>query len=737
MNLKSGDKNNMKLKILIIAFFICFFNIGICFAQEENAENIFYDMQNTISETINTTHLSFSENEPSRTTSEEEISSDTDIFEDSSGSHEGASDSDISPSQTDVPPTTAPPVEETPSTTDIPETSANPDASPSQTDAPLTTAPPEEEITSTTDIPEASEVQDAFPSQTDVPLENDEPDITEKEITEILDFLDIDVPLTFLPVGSSINTDEFPTITYIQTSTNDFMKCDIMWENISGIDTSVPGRIAVQGKVLPPDGYCFASGIAPEVEFPILLFDPDGTPTESAYPVYPINDTILITPGSDPNDFINYADNKLFNTEHGDYFYCKVNWKDFEAVEETGEYSIWGEYILPQGIYIQPDKPQYYTQNFFVMNDDTIYLDYAEILGGNIICKWIKEINDTENISIYYSIDNSKWNEAQNKEYGYVISNSFIIPTTALQADTDYYFKLKYENAFTKTLHIKLDKDQIKTEFMEGDRDGGDNSEQDIPELEQPSNPDSSHRPYRPSGGSSIIAPSKTAIPENSKDLPAQSDNNDITEQLPQKTIENNEIKNGIIENDSIKNSSNENNIIENDSVENNTFERITDNETVITGERLKQMTESQSGIVFFEKDGIVLEMPRDFIANNNIQSDDTISVKLDNDTAKINIAVNINNNPVTDISGSSLHIPEEKAVLKKAETEIPADNRKYKDATFTIDETGEYDIENMPAEKKNELNSLFYRYILFGIVIAGLLFIILLIRKKVNGHRR
>lgn len=129
--------------------------------------------------------------------------------------------------------------------------------------------------------------------------------------------------------------------------------------------------------------------------------------------------------------------------------------------------------------------------------------------------------------------------------------------------------------------------------------------------------------------------------------------------------------------------------------------------------------------------------MPRDFIANNNIQSDDTISVKLDNDTAKINIAVNINNNPVTDISGSSLHIPEEKAVLKKAETEIPADNRKYKDATFTIDETGEYDIENMPAEKKNELNSLFYRYILFGIVIAGLLFIILLIRKKVNGHRR
>lgn len=727
----------MKLKILIIAFFICFFNIGICFAQEENTENIFYDMQNTISETINTTHLSFSENEPSRTTSEEEISSDTDIFEDSSDSHERASDSDISPSQTDVPPTTAPPVEETPSTTDIPETSANPDASPSQTDAPLTTAPPEEEMPSPTDIPEASEVQDAFPSQTDVPLENDEPDITEKEITEILDFLDIDVPLTFLPVGSSINTDEFPTITYIQTSTNDFMKCDIMWENISGIDTSVPGRIAVQGKVLPPDGYCFASGIAPEVEFPILLFDPDGTPTESAYPVYPINDTILITPGSDPNDFINYADNKLFNTEHGDYFYCKVNWKDFEAVEETGEYSIWGEYILPQGIYIPPGKPQYYTQKFFVMNDDTIYLDYAEILGGNIICKWIKEIDDTENISIYYSIGDSKWNEAQNKEYGYVISNSFIIPTTALQADTDYYFKLKYENAFTKTLHIKLNKEQIKTEFMEGDRDGGDNSEQDIPQLEQPSKPDSSHRPYHPSDGSSIIAPSKTAIPENSKDLPAQSDNNDISEQLPQKTIENNEIKNEIIENNSIKNSSNENNVIENDSVENNTFERITDNETVITGERLEQMTESQGGIVFFEKDGIVLEMPRDFIANNNIQSDDTISVKLDNDTAKINIAVNINNNPVTNISGSSLHIPEEKAVLKKAETEIPADNRKYKDATFTIDETGEYDIENMPAEKKNELNSLFYRYILFGIVIAGLLFIILLIRKKVNGHRR
>ena len=735
--MKSGDKNNMKLEILIIAFFICFFNIGICFAQEENTENIFYDMQNTISETINTTHLSFSENEPSRTTSEEEISSDTDIFEDSSASHEGASDSDISPSQTDVPPTTAPPVEETPSTTDIPETSANPDASPSQTDAPLTTAPPEEEITSTTDIPEASEVQDAFPSQTDVPLENDEPDITEKEITEILDFLDIDVPLTFLPVGSSINTDEFPTITYIQTSTNDFMKCDIMWENISGIDTSVPGRIAVQGRVLPPDGYCFASGIAPEVEFPILLFDPDGTPTESAYPVYPINDTILITPGSDPNDFINYADNKLFNTEHGDYFYCKVDWKDFEAVEETGEYSIWGEYILPQGIYIPPGKPQYYTQKFFVMNDDTIYLDYAEILGGNIVCKWIKEINDTENISIYYSIDNSEWNEAQNKEYGFVISNSFIIPTTALQADTDYYFKLKYENAFTKTLHIKLNKEQIKTEFMEGDRDGGDNSEQDIPELEQPSNPDSSHRPYRPSGGSSIIAPAVTPILERSEEIPVRSDNNDRSQHSPQTHIEDDVKGNDIIENDSIESDSAENNFIENDSIKNNPMESITDNETVITGERLKQMTESQGGIVFFEKDGIVLEMPRDFIANNNIQSDDTISVKLDNDTAKINIAVNINNNPVTDISGSSLHIPEEKAVLKKAETEIPADNRKYKDATFTIDETGEYDIENMPAEKKNELNSLFYRYILFGIVIAGLLFIILLIRKKVNGHRR
>lgn len=590
----------------------------------------------------------------------------------------------------------------------------------------LTPQPTNIEDKTTTPKPYATPLETPVPSLTSEPLvsltpqptsiedETETPELQLKMVS-ILEILSVADELTLLPVGESINISEFPKTTYIQIGPRDFLECEILWEDVSIIDTTVPGRTALRGKLLPPQGYCFAEASEPYVEIPFLFFIPGGDPIEPACPLENTNDTVLIELHSNPGDFINY-DNKIpFETSHGDIFYCKVEWDSYEAIHSEGPFSVHGHYLLPEGIYLKEGISPYYTQHFFVMKSDNIYLDFMKLQNGSIICTWLKEVEDSNDMTTYYAIKDNGWQIDETEQYGFAFSNGFIIHTTALSPDTDYYFKLKYQGQFTKTLHINICQDEIKTDFVEGDRDGGDNSKQKIPTLTQSRSNSSSSRSKQknnsPSSEKTVISsqqPQKPTVTEEQPELPnsyganCQMDETNETNSLPLTLPENN-INEGF-----------------------NIEEHVSATQTIITGERLEQITEVQGGSPAFEKGGVVLELPEDFTEKNNISNTDKISIDIDKKSNEIDVVVEINDKQVTDIKGSKIRIPENNAQLKKGEKEIPPISKHDSITIFPIDETGTYNTRESSSSEHN----LPPKTLWLGVGISALCLFTLVIRK-------
>lgn len=725
------------VSIVTILFFLLSFSVCFAINPQESADT----MKNLTAEFSGFSgHTSEATEEPTAIgTDEEPLPSDelpdTETPEPTKDSQEADDPGQISePLETMTPEPT--------NVLEVIETPEPPDHVPLETPEPEPTVEPLEtltpEPTNMLEVIETPEPSDHVPTETPEPeptvepLETMTPEPTnilegietpeppeelQLEQVHILEILSVADELTFLQVGESISETEFPKTTYIQTGPRDFLECEILWEDVSIIDTSVPGRTSLRGKLLPPEGYCFAKASEPYVEIPYLFFNPGGEPTESAYPVENTSDTILIMPGSNPGDFINYDNKVPFKTSHGDFFYCRVEWDGFEVVQSEGPFSVQGRYLLPEGICLKDGISPYYNQDFFVMKDDTIYLDFMKIQNGSIICTWLKEVEDSDDITAYYAIKDDGWQIDENEQYGFVLSNAFVIPTTTLSPDTDYYFKLEYQGQVTKTLHINICEDQIKSDFVEGDRDGGDNAEQEIPPLTQPrggsSSSSSKRRSNRPSGEKTIITNPQLPepiIPETQMELPDESGSNFQVDEIDEANI----MPSALLENQP------------------NIEERVTDTKTIMTGERLEQMMEVQGGSPSIEKGGVVLELPEDFTEKNSITNNDKISIQIDKKPNEIAVSVEINDNQVSDITGAKIRIPDNNAVLKKDEKEIPPISSRDSNTVFQIDETGIYNtIDSAGSEEKS------FPYALWlGIGIFAICLIILAVR-RVSHYRK
>lgn len=596
------------------------------------------------------------------------------------------------------------PDEEVTGAGDMPSETIKPTSQPEETEFPERTEQPErtelpndiedtEENASpeATESPGETEITDDMAGQDNGPSGSETSKQTPVRITDMISVSD---ELIFREVGESVDTSELPQSTYIQTDTSGVLKCDIVWEN--DIDVSEPGRKTVKGRLVLPEGYCFAEGENGYTEAAYLFFESGGGGVEAAHPEESVSDTLLVPLGADPKDYINTGNQVKFKTEHGDTFYCGIDWGELDIMNEEGEHSVTGRYILPDGIFLEDGFSPYYTQKLFVMSDDEISLGYAISQNGMIMCQWIKDIDDIENVSVYYKIGDGDWTEDTDMEYGTLVVNAFSVRASALKADTDYYFRLGYNGSLTDILHVNIDEDEIKTELLEGDRDGGDNEDQDIPPYKHPAPPSVS----RPNQG------------PDTTDNEADADGDDMVSQQPEKSdigsVNAAEIEEtglpDVPPQDEIPGAElrePEESTAETASPADNgaggpvSDEEITDTKTVLTGRRLMQMSENQGGMPAFEKNGIVLELPPGFIEDNDIRETDMVSVELARHDASAQIDVKVNGGEVTGIPGAMLHLPEPEAVIAMDGAEIEAASRGNGEAVFRIEKTGEYDIEN------------------------------------------
>lgn len=115
------------------------------------------------------------------------------------------------------------------------------------------------------------------------------------------------------------------------------------------------------------------------------------------------------------------------------------------------------------------------------MKDDKIYIKVFYNYHGNILCPWTYNVKDIENVEIQYSFNKIDWNIADKyDDFINLNRTQLMIFPYYLDPNKDYYFRILYNGEYTDILHINSD---IELELIEGDHDGGDNYNQNIPHL--------------------------------------------------------------------------------------------------------------------------------------------------------------------------------------------------------------------------------------------------------------
>ena len=633
----------------------------------------------------------------------------------------------VEPTETEQPTETVEPTEtEQPTETVEPTKTEQPTETvePTKTEQPTETVEPTEteQPTETVEPTETEQPTETVePTETTKPSNSSQSDLATITVEEIVNS---GAYLHFLKKGDKIDISEFSETCYIQGADKQYFECDIDWKDADDTDTAAAGRIAITGRIVPPEGYVFDKEYTIEEVF--LVYDPDGEPTEEVYPDNTNTDVSHLIPiGSNPSEYINYDNEYLFFTKHGDPFYCKAEWDKCGNAENSGELSVFGRYILPSGVYMKCEN--IIERKFYAMADDEISLEHVIVYNGEISCDWLKEIDNIDDIKVYYAVGDGEWEMTD--EYGFVLNNGFFIPTSQLKADTNYYFKLYYENKFTDILHVILNGDEIKTDNIKGDRDGGDNSSQIIPPLVQPdkntkddkntSTDKTSSSNMQKSAHSSSGTKSLLIMPIAQN---PQTQRHNATEQI----LSQNDDKN-IITKPSIETVAQAENIDAEPAGER--YETVTPNETSVTGKRLEEMQNIAGGSASFEKDGVMIELADDFIDKNDISPTDMVKIYIEKAADKIKLDVAVNDKKTADVSGAKMRVPSDMELSLDGNV---LENVSHSDNTsvFPIDAVGEYNIDNREIKVKFPLKEI------IAAGLAAVLWAAYFISRKVHKHK-
>lgn len=315
-------------------------------------------------------------------------------------------------------------------------------------------------------------------------------------------------PLLTLAPGAALDTLELPATLSCTTNATDrfgrpdYYWCPVEWNLSDAPDTSVPGRILVSGTLKPGLGYFLADGVSAQIDWPVVI---TGERAEGPEVLAGLSISLyghsLLPIGADAERALSPVSAHCFTTVPGEYFSCPVVW-DFSGVKADvpGIYTATGMPVLPAGFSLPPDF-QPFTRSVCVMPDDRVDLSAAlfDPDTNKLSCYWILELPADAAVRPEYRIGQEPWQE---DDRGYLTYRAFLgtslsVNLTALELQTDYYFRLCYGEGdaelHSNALHVRLENwdflgsPQGAPPFdIGGDRDGGDWDGGKLPDLEQP-----------------------------------------------------------------------------------------------------------------------------------------------------------------------------------------------------------------------------------------------------------
>lgn len=91
----------------------------------------------------------------------------------------------------------------------------------------------------------------------------------------------------------------------------------------------------------------------------------------------------------------------------------------------------------------------------------------------------------------------------------------------------------------------------------------------------------------------------------------------------------------------------------------------------VLSGEELMEQADLQGDVITFEKNGMGLEIPSDFIEQNNIGKDDIVSASINRTESAVDVSVQVNDEEIEEIKGAKIVLPGYNGTVDS----FPADN--------------------------------------------------------------
>ena len=283
----------------------------------------------------------------------------------------------------------------------------------------------------------------------------------------------------------SINAEiEYPDGTVVSKKLNVKWNCLYKFDRENFIDPSILGDQTEYGRiVLPTDEYTyiFADDVPEQLELPVLVTAPDSsmviTSVETYLPTpFPV---IVINPGEDiTSELAPYSNTiRYYESDGVKYHNGYIDW-DTTAVDYNtcGSYDIMGTFQLPMHCVFADDFVEPELKITLVVQEtgkpDICYY-YLNNIGLTI--PWKVPTDELSYIKPFISENNGPWDEIiQFVETIHWNENELLIDYTALNKGSSYQLQVEYKDGQTGILCFTYDETIMVTDYMKGDRDGGD-----------------------------------------------------------------------------------------------------------------------------------------------------------------------------------------------------------------------------------------------------------------------
>ncbi len=473
--------------------------------------------------------------------------------------------------------------------------------------------------------------------------------------------------LLTLPLADVSSLDilsKLPTSVSAHTTDYQYVQLPINWQIDSSSFTS--GINYIKGVVDIGDYTTKLSSTG--VSIPIIIYDNELQNLDTIKP-NDYNNFITPVPIGESIDYLASLLSQKYNWDstalENAWYTSGINWDTSSFDSSTvGLKEIMGTVDLPSCIHLSDD--QKLSQSIYVMESDKIDLGATSFNNGEITSKWLYTLDNIDLASCWYSTDLVNWDK--DTEYSYIESNQLTIPSFALDPEQDYYFYIEYEGSKSNILHITSKNGELiyKPINIDNSRDGSNYENSELPNSNPLPN-DTKLPDFDPLPGN--------LIPDDASNQDTASDSNTADS------------------------------------------EAVTDSSTSFTGEHLNTLIEVNPETIYFEKQGVLVNIDSEFLKSLNLLKNDIFTVVLNMvGSYGFNLQLFVNDTPIDELPEMEVEFPvdlKDRASLalthiEEAENAIPASNynEEFSIASYHINKAGTYILAEKQEDYEKDMDS-------------------------------